>query len=240
MSLALYPTTSLRFWSEKEILLRNQFTARILDNIRTSLLNVNSAWRFEQCEGPILTPIKMISSSYDGDDVFILQEKVANEISVLRPETTPSSYVYAEHLLKATSVKPPLCVWQLGKSFRRETSDGATAPKLRFNEFYQLEFQCIYRKNTKANYRDVVLIDLATELGNCSNQKWRIVESDRLPSYSIKTDDIELYWAYENGFKEVASVSTRTDFPKIGEHEYEVLEIAVGMDRLICMTQQKI
>ncbi len=237
MSLALYTPTALRFWTEREILLRNQFTARILDNIRTLLLNVNSAWRFEQCEGPLITPMNMISLSYDSEDFFILEAKVANEISVLRPETTPSSYLYAKYLLKATSAKPPLCVWQLGKSFRRETSDGATAAKLRFNEFYQLEFQCIYRKNTKADYREVVLKSLARELAACSGRNFRVVESDRLPSYSIKTDDVELFWEYEDSFKEVASISTRTDFPVIDQHEYEVLEIAIGMDRLICMTQ---
>jgi hypothetical protein len=65
---------------------------------------------------------------------------------VLRAETTDGSYTVAEHILRNSKTKPPLGVWQLGQSFRRELSDGANAANLRFNSFYQLEFQLIYSK----------------------------------------------------------------------------------------------
>ena len=68
----------------------------------------------------------------------------------------------------------------------------------------------------------------------------RIVESDRLPSYSKRTMDIEV----DNGDKwmEVCSISLRTDFDKkaifqakkkVVEKELLVLEIAFGLDRLV-------
>jgi glycyl-tRNA synthetase len=74
----------------------------------------------------------------------------------LRAETTASSYLYAGYLL-AHDVKPPVCVWQAGKSFRREKSEGASAAKLRFFEFYQQEFQCVYGVNTKADYSPTLM-----------------------------------------------------------------------------------
>jgi glycyl-tRNA synthetase len=73
------------------------------------------------------------------------------------------------------------------------------------------------------------------------NLPTRIVESDRLPSYSQVTMDIEI----DNGFKwmEVCSISRRTDFPRkfasrskggaTREHDVLVLEIAIGLDRCL-------
>jgi len=55
-------------------------------------------------------------------------------------------------------------MWQVGKSFRRELTDGATAAKLRFLEFTQLEFQCIYSSNTKADYREPLIDLVQTEI----------------------------------------------------------------------------
>ena len=65
----------------------------------------------------------------------------------LRPETTPGSYAYAQHLLNTHSgYKPPLCVWQAGKSFRREQDQ--VTKNMRLKEFWQQEFQCIYSSDT--------------------------------------------------------------------------------------------
>ena len=67
----------------------------------------------------------------------------------------------------------------------------------------------------------------------------RIVESDRLPSYSKRTMDIEVW--NEDKWMEVCSISKRTDFPqkariaikdKIIEKDLLVLEIALSSDRV--------
>lgn len=70
----------------------------------------------------------------------------------------------------------------------------------------------------------------------------RIVLSDRLPDYSLKTIDVEVF----NGDKwmEICSVSLRNDFPiqpiiKNKPTECYVLEIAIGIDRLIYNINQR-
>ena len=81
----------------------------------------------------------------------------------------------------------------------------------------------------------------------------RIVESDRLPSYSEITMDIEAHteafvFAPENDrWMEVCSISRRTDFPQKAkfqtkkgtvEKDLLVLEIAIGLDRCVYNFEQ--
>jgi glycyl-tRNA synthetase len=232
MSEAFYDIESLRFYDEDEIEMREMMTNRISSVVRQTLQNVNPAWKFKRVEGPLLTPRSFVSPSYDEDDIFVTQIEKAGSKLVLRPETTVSSYEFARK--KYAREKFPLCVWQIGKSFRVEKSDGATAAKLRFNEFYQLEFQCIYSVGTKADYRKYMMDAVSNEISRMlSGEVIRFVESDRLPSYSESTLDIEV--PYNGEWKEVASCSIRTDFSE----DTRVAEIAIGMDRLVEMYSKK-
>jgi glycyl-tRNA synthetase len=226
MSKALYEIESLRFYEESEIELREMMTARIASTVKNTLSGVNSAWKFKRVEGSILTPQNFVSASYDEDDIFVTQVEKAGTKLVLRPETTVSSYQFARKLY--AKEKFPLCVWQVGKSFRVEKSDGATAAKLRFNEFYQLEFQCIYSVGTKADYRAYLMEAVSKQISMfLFGEKIRFVESDRLPEYSESTLDIEV--PFREDWKEIASCSIRTDFAE----DIRVCEIAIGLDRLI-------
>lgn len=226
MSVALYGIESLRFYSEEEIEIREMLVKRLAYVVERSLSGINPAWKFERMEGPLLTPRSQVSSSYNEDDIFVTQVKKANEELVLRPETTASNYLYAQHASKLR--KLPVCVWQVGKSFRVEKSDGATAAKLRFNEFYQQEFQCIYSITTKVDYRDFLISNIVATLAMImGTNKIRVVDSDRLPPYSESTKDIELI--YNGDWKEVASCSIRTDYAP----DIRVCEIALGIDRLV-------
>ena len=225
MSHALYDHGGLRFWSEEEIEFRQYATTRLFKTIQKTLLDVNNAWYFSRVEGPCLTPRDYISSSYTDEDVFVTNHKNF----CLRAETTPSSYIWAKHLISTASKKLPLCVWQLGKSFRRENTDGATAAKMRYNEFYQLEFQCIYNVSTKADYRSYLIDAVSSTIKELINREIRIIKSDRLPSYSESTLDIEAF--DNNQYREVASCSIRTDF----DQNTRVAEIAIGIDRLTTM-----
>lgn len=231
MSEALYNTGSLRFWNEGEIAAREAFTSRMAFVVQDTLTKVNPAWRFVRMEGPCLTPQNMISSAYDDKDIFITNHIAGASNLCLRAETTPSTYAYARWLMQSDKrMQLPLCVWQAGKSFRRELNDGASPSKLRFNEFHQLEFQCIYKTSTKADYREPLIeaarIEIKRYIGgaDCS-----IVKSDRLPTYSILTEDIEA----QDGevFREMASISTRTDFAP----DVHVLELAIGLDRIVSL-----
>lgn len=229
MSIALYQTGGLRFWSEAEILHRQQAVDTLHHTISAHLTRLNPAWQFHRVEGPLITPRANISDTYDGSDIWELSAEVASGGAAMRPETTASSYLYAEHLLKSGGAKAPLCVWQVGKSFRRETNDGASPAKLRFNEFYQGEWQCVFRNDTKADVRGAVLPHVAAAIQRITGAaEHRIIPSDRLPAYSRETLDIEV--PHRGKWREMASVSLRTDFPMPG---LTVLEIAVGLDRLI-------
>ena len=83
---------------------------------------------------------------------------------------------------------------------------------------------------------EVLLRPLANVVTELLGMESRIVASDRLPSYSEKTMDIEV----NNGDKwmEVASISLRNDFDHVimigkQNRKFKVLEVAFGMDRLV-------
>lgn len=228
MSSALYEFAGLRFWSDDEIELRELFQKRAVSVVQRTLLNMNPAWNFLRTEGPILTPETYISDAYSDTDIFVTNHEKGGERFTLRAETTASSYAVA----RATRTKLPLCVWQVGKSFRRETNDGASAAKLRFNEFWQLEFQCIYSVDTKANYRAALMDVIEREITRFTGKDARVVESDRLPSYSESTLDIEV--EHGNTWREMASCSIRKDFSE----NTRVCEIAIGLDRVASLASE--
>jgi len=228
MSEALYSETgSLRFWNEREVNLRDNFISQISLEVKELLLSANRGFSFHRVEGPILIPRSYISENYTDNDVFVTNHNYGECEAVLRAETTPASYQYARNLMrKGKRFSPPICVWQSGKSFRREVLDGASPSKLRFNEFYQLEFQCIYSETTMADYRDMTINKIADLLSSLSNSEVRIQDS-KPPSYAESTKDIELM--FNGKWMEVASCSIRTDFSE----DMKVYEIAIGLDRLL-------
>lgn len=226
MSEALFKLGGLRFWTEDEIELREAFQARAASVVKSVLLGMNPAWRFARCEGPILHPRSTISNAYSEDDIFITNHIAGGELLCLRAETTPSSYAYAKWL----GGKLPLCVWQAGISSRRETNDGASAAKLRFNSFWQLEFQCIYRADTKADYRSALIPAVQREIQRFTARNTRVVPSDRVPAYAESTLDIEA--DHDGKWREMASCSIRTDYAR----DALVCEIAIGLCRVATLS----
>ena len=221
---SLFGVNGLMFWTEREIRLRRQFEEHFSYTMQQILLETNPAWRMIQVEAPLLTPGSKINPNYTNEDIWV-QELALDETQgecnvcaaplpkdnvealVLRPETTPGSYVYACHLLNTHSgIKPPFVIWQSGKSFRREQDQ--VTKNMRLKEFYQQEFQCIYTADTLNDYHKAVLEPVRLMIGEMVKLPTRIVESDRLPSYSQTTMDVEVY----NGDKwmEVCSISRRT------------------------------
>lgn len=232
----LYKTNGLMFWNEKEIKYRNYIKQIFANEIEDLLRAENRAWHFFEIEAPLLIPRELINVNYTNEDIWA-QESSEEEL-VLRPETTPSSYQYACHMLNSNMILPPFCVLQSGKSFRREQDQ--VSKNMRLKEFYQQEFQCIYAADTLNNYQEKVLEPLRAMFEKIIGKPARIVESDRLPSYSLRTMDIEI----DNGDKwmEVCSISKRIDFPQkvkfqtkngVDEKDMLVLEIAIGLDRCV-------
>lgn len=237
----LYDYNSLPFLTEDDIRLKNQLVDNVYNFVKKLLMEQNSAWKFYQIEAPCLIPLSLISKNYTEEDLWIQKSfQDTQEKLVLKPETTPSSYLYMEHLLKQQKTLPPMVVWQVSKSFRREQDQ--PTKHCRFKEFYQQEFQCLYSAETKNNYQESIIEDLAKEFMNLLAMPTRLVLSDRLPDYSVKTIDIEVY--NEDKWMEICSVSLRKDFsykPVIKSKELPcmVLEIALGIDRLIYSIAQR-
>lgn len=233
----LYNRNGLVFWTQREIQIRNSFVDYFVMELGAALKAENRAFEMFQVEAPLLTPREFINPGYTEDDIFV-QATAREEGAVggtyaktvlewdelaLRPETTMGSYQYAKWLLAHTETKTrlPICVWQHGKSFRREQDQ--VTKNMRLKEFYQLEFQCIYGLTTANDYAAKIIPQvcrfMSDMIGPC-----RIEDSDRLPDYSEKTVDI----VCEKTNMEVASISLRKDFPNA-----KVLEIAIGTDRCV-------
>jgi len=246
----VHDINGLVFWTEPEIMFRRHVEEQIVRRMQNILWHENQAWCFEQTEGSVLIPHGLVSPEYADKDIFVQQKIDPNDHDlVLRPETTSSSYAYARGLFDSQYPhKPPLCVWQIGKSFRREQDQPTKF--MRLKEFWQLEFQCIYTDDTKNDYRSVVLESLVEllrvlmvpERDPMSGPAIEIVPSDRVPSYATSTLDIEVWDRWAEREMEVCSASIRTDFPgtytfdtKKGpvEKKLLVLEIALGLDRIV-------
>lgn len=239
--LSLYEVNALVHWDERHVLARERIAAQVSVEVAQFLRGVNPAWDVRRVEAPILVPRSMISDAYGDADVYRQARLGPDDHDlVLRPETTPTTYAYMRHLLNGHGrVRPPLCVWQMGKSFRREQAQPLT--RMRLREFHQMEFQCAFTADTGADYQELCLEPVRRALGLATGHETRIVPSDRLPAYSRRTMDVEAWAARDERWMELCSISLRTDYPdawvsvdKKGnrrENAILVLEIAVGLDR---------
>lgn len=239
----IYEINGLVHWTEREINARERFTRFFADEVSSFLRSENKAWEIERTEGPIMLPRTMVNPNYTDDDLWMFaQHNTKEQLMVARPETTPATYAWMRHRIEhQDGVGLPYCCWQIGKSFRNESTDAFRLSHVRLKEFHQQEFQCAYTASTMNDYQEKCLEPISTMLADAMSKPTRIVESDRLPSYSLRTMDVEVF--YGDRWMEVASISKRTDFPikfeylnkkkeKI-EADILVLEIAIGLDRVV-------
>ncbi|MBB3440726.1 aminoacyl--tRNA ligase-related protein [Rhizobium sp. BK379] len=239
--LNLFNVNSFVHWEEREINMGDHMVRFFSEEVRTFLRSVNPAWDVRRVEAPALTPRALISDAYTNADIWAQEQMTETEAPlVLRPETTPSTYVYMQHILGNHSrTRLPLCVWQAGRSYRREQEQ--PTKHMRLKEFWQLEFQCAYTADSGNDYHAAALEPVRRMIAALIPLPTRIVPSDRLPAYSQTTVDVEV----DNGDKwmEVCSISRRTDFPEryrtqpkkgpVVEQDVLVLEIAIGLDRCV-------
>ena len=221
---SLYEKNGLIFWTQEEIKLRRMFEDYLSAEILASLRKQNAAFQMIQVEAPLLTPRELINKGYDEKDIYVLEDLV------LRPETTMGSFVYAKHILNGyqdIKQKPPVVIFQHGKSFRREQDQPSKF--MRLKEFYQLEFQIIFGATTANDYSLKLYPDVLKAISNIIGE-CRIEPSDRLPDYSEETTDIVCV----KSEMEVCSMSKRKDL-----EGYKVIEVAIGTDRMIFNFQNK-
>ncbi len=222
---SLYDRNGLIFWTQDEIRIRRMLEGHFVARLSATLKAENRAFEIIQCEAPLLTPSDLINPQYKADDVYAIlltnNQPVSEEL-ILRPETTMGSYAYATWLLtNHKGVRLPVCVWQHGKSFRKEQDQPLT--KLRLKEFYQLEFQNLYSPTTKNDYSVAILATvremIAEMIGPC-----HIEDSDRLPDYAEWTKDV----VADKTSMEVCSISKRKDLKDTCN-----IEVAIGTDRCV-------
>lgn len=221
---SLYEKNGLLFWTQEEIKLRRMFEDYFSTEILASLRKQNAAFQMVQVEAPLLTPRELINKGYTDEQVWSFGELA------LRPETTMGSFAYAKHILSGyqdIKQKPPVVIFQHGKSFRKEQDQPTKF--MRLKEFYQLEFQIIYGLTTANDYSVKLYPDVLKAVSNMIGE-CRIEESDRLPEYSEETIDIVCV----KSEMEVCSMSKRKDL-----EGYKVIEIAIGTDRCIFNFQDK-
>lgn len=214
----LYNRNGLIFWNQEEIKLRRLFEDYFSTEILNSLKKQNFGFQSIQVEAPLLTPREFVNVNYTDKDMWTIDDLV------LRPETTIGSYQYAKLLLSSYNdikYKPPIVVWQHGKSFRREQDQPTKF--MRLKEFYQLEFQIIFSEKTANDYSIVLYPEVCKLISNMIGE-CRLEASDRIPDYSEETMDI----ICNKTDMEVCSMSKRKDFDG-----FKVIEVAIGTDRLI-------
>lgn len=218
----IYQDNGLPFFDAEWIRDRNYIQQVIADTLTKLLLEANHSWNIHQIESPTMIPNELVSKEYSDEDVFRTQD------FTMKPETTNASYEYAKHLIEQQTTKPPVCVWQASKSYRRENDQ--VSANVRLKEFYQQEFQCIYTEDTKKDYHDLA-DHLATSVSKLLGTETRLIPSDRLPSYSERTLDIEAKTPHK--WLEVCSISKRTDVPfEWNGKKLLNTEFAFGLDRL--------
>ena len=221
---SLYEKNGLIFWTQEEIKLRRMFEDYFSAEILKSLRQQNAAFQLIQVEAPLLTPREFINKGYTEEDIYVFEDLA------LRPETTMGSFAYAKHIMSGYNdikQKPPVVIFQHGKSFRREQDQSTKF--MRLKEFYQLEFQIIFGATTANDYSTKLYPDVLKAISNMIGE-CRIEASDRLPDYSEETTDIVCV----KSDMEVCSMSKRKDL-----EGYKVIEVAIGTDRMIFNFQNK-
>lgn len=225
----IYESNGLPFFNATWIRNRQFIQDSLVNKLSNLLWEANRSWQIEQIEAPCMIPNELVSSEYSDEDVYRTQDLT------LKPETTGSSYEYAKYLIENQLARPPLCIWQASKSFRRE-NDQVTA-NVRLKEFYQLEFQCIYTEDTKKDYHEL-LEEITALVEHLTHKEARLIESDRLPHYSTSTMDIEV--KMPNKWLEVMSSSKRNDVPfEWNGKKLLNTEFAFGLDRLVYAAKPK-
>lgn len=237
----LYNVNGLVHWNQREIEARERMQGFFAAEVSSFLLAQNKAWQIERVEAPMMLPRSLVNPNYTDDDLWTFRPHDENEAAlVARPETTPSTYVWMVHRLEGhTGTRLPYCCWQVGKSFRAEQDQ--VLKNMRLKEFYQMEFQCAFGADTANDYHARSLNPVRQMIGLATGLPTRVIESDRLPDYSLSTMDIEVNTGER--WMEVCSISKRKDFPIKNRYQNKkkewvetdvfVLEIAIGLDRCV-------
>ena len=138
-------------------------------------------------------------------------EDSANTV-YLRPETAQGIFVQFQNVQRATRMRVPFGIAQIGKSFRNEITPGNFT--FRTREFEQMELEFFCKPGTDLewfNYWKNYCRDWLLSLGmKAENLKLRDHSPEELCFYSKATTDFEYNFAF--GWGELWGVADRTDY----------------------------
>ena len=177
-------------------------------------------------------------------------EDSANTV-YLRPETAQGIFVQFQNVQRATRMRVPFGIGQIGKSFRNEITPGNFT--FRTREFEQMELEFFCKPGTDLewfNYWKNYCRDWLLSLGmKAENLKLRDHSPEELCFYSKATTDFEYKFAF--GWGELWGVADRTDYD-LSQHAKEsgkpidyvdpvtneryvpyVIEPSLGADRVV-------
>ena len=112
----LYDTNGLVLWDEAEIAAREHLTAHLAREIRKPPPLDHSGVAVLPSGSPTLTPRGLINPNYGDADLWTQPDTDL----VLRPERRWAAALYARKLLADKGGLMPFCIWQAGKSYRKE------------------------------------------------------------------------------------------------------------------------
>ena len=130
----------------------------------------------------------------------------------LRPETAQGIFVNFKNVMRTTRKKLPMCIAQIGKSFRNEITPGNFTFRTREFEQMELEFFCKPGEDLKWHkYWKEFCKNWLLTLGMTENNlRLRDHSKEELSHYSNATTDIE--YAFPFGWGELWGIADRTDF----------------------------
>lgn len=217
---------ALPIWDEYDIALRESLISKCYQVIKRAWA-INPAIQFHRIETPVLI--------LEGSEKFELYHVGDGEDTLyhLRPETTAGSIWALKEMFPQKEQRKkalPICLWQVGKSFRNENSGSFGFGKMRFREFYQLEFHLFASEGTKCQYHVKALEALLNIFGGERQE----VPTESLPHYSKETYDWVVETIKSTGeslrYTELAGCSLRHDWS-----DGMLFEVSIGLDRLVLM-----
>jgi glycyl-tRNA synthetase (class II) len=220
-------------YNETDLKARSTIVEIFGHNLHRELTQLNRAVRFTQIETPMLTHREALKGHEETGFDLVKASFAKHGLSemYLRPETTFGTYAAFRALWPMEPERKkqmPICLWQYGKSFRDEQS--RPMAELRFKEFYQLEYQLFFSRDTKADYFKACTFATAQAVHSVTGketQQMDVLGAD-LAHYSARTTDMYVL-AGETAI-EVAAISERRDFEGA-----QVVEVSVGLDRLTAL-----
>ena len=130
----------------------------------------------------------------------------------MRPETAQGIFLNFKNVQRASRIKVPFGIGQIGKSFRNEITPGNFIFRVR--EFEQMELEFFCKPGTEMewfNYWKTECKNFLLSLGlKDEDIELRDHEAEQLSHYSNATTDIEFRFPW--GFDELWGIASRTDY----------------------------